>query len=73
MYYYAEDVFPNLSYGYRILETPRWLKRLFEPAPMPYVEVADRPGNYNWGAQDLERDRAFRDAQNNQQEENVGN
>jgi len=66
LYYYAEDVFPNLPYGYRILETPSILKRIFDPAPLPYVEVPDRPGGFNFGAQDADRDRAFAEAQQDQ-------
>ena len=66
LYYYAEDVFPNLPYGYRILETPSILKRIFDPAPLPYVEIPDRPGGFNFGAQDTDRDRAFVEAQQGQ-------
>ena len=50
MYYFLEDVFPNQPYGFRILETPYIIKRIFDTAPLPYVEVDQRPGGYEWGA-----------------------
>uniref|UniRef100_A0A1B6MPE4 Derlin n=1 Tax=Graphocephala atropunctata TaxID=36148 RepID=A0A1B6MPE4_9HEMI len=52
-YYFMEDVFPNQTGGFRILNTPQFLKSLFDtPAddadyvPMP----EDRPGGFAWGA-----------------------
>ena len=42
------------------------MKRIFDPAPLPYVEVPDRPGGFNFGAQDADRDRAFAEAQQDQ-------
>lgn len=53
LYYFLEDVFPNQPNGFRFLETPAALKWLFDtPAPMPHVEVSDRPGGLSWGAED---------------------
>ncbi|EFN74320.1 Derlin-2 [Camponotus floridanus] len=51
-YYFAEDVFPRLRGGFRILKTPQILKTLFDAHPedpdyMPPPE--DRPGGFNWG------------------------
>ncbi|KAG5314902.1 DERL2 protein, partial [Pseudoatta argentina] len=51
-YYYAEDVFPQIRGGFRILKTPQILKNLFDAYPedpdyMPPPE--DRPGGFNWG------------------------
>lgn len=43
-----EDVFPNQPYGFHILKTPNFLKRIFDPAPIPYVDIDERPGGYNW-------------------------
>jgi len=52
IYYFLEDVFPNQNGGFRILQTPRIIKTLLEPAPYdpnynPLPE--DRPGGFNWG------------------------
>lgn len=52
VYYFAEDVFPRLRGGFRILETPPILKVLFDERPeesdyTPPPE--DRPGGFNWG------------------------
>jgi Derlin-2/3 len=47
-----EDVFPNQPNGFRILETPAILKWLFDPAPLPHVNIQERPGGFNWGADD---------------------
>ncbi|XP_015123371.1 derlin-2 [Diachasma alloeum] len=52
MYYFAEDVFPNQRGGFRILKTPRILKKLFDepPADPNYAPLPeDRPGGFNWG------------------------
>lgn len=51
-YYFAEDVFPRLQGGFRILKTPQVLKTLFDAHPedpdySPPPE--DRPGGFNWG------------------------
>ncbi|KYM84348.1 Derlin-2 [Atta colombica] len=51
-YYFAEDVFPRIRGGFRILKTPQILKTLFDAYPedpdyMPPPE--DRPGGFNWG------------------------
>jgi Derlin-2/3 len=62
LYYFLEDVFPNQPYGFHILKTPAILKRIFDPAPMPYVDVDERPGGYNWGAeQPLQREESSDD------------
>ncbi|CAD1472374.1 unnamed protein product, partial [Heterotrigona itama] len=52
MYYFAEDVFPRLRGGFRVLKTPQILKTLFDAHPedpdyTPPPE--DRPGGFNWG------------------------
>lgn len=52
IYYFLEDVFPNQAGGFRILQTPRLIKYLFESPPEdpnynPLPE--DRPGGFNWG------------------------
>lgn len=51
LYYFLEDVFPNQQGGFRILQTPRFLKTILEPQqadpaynPLP----EDRPGGFNW-------------------------
>lgn len=49
MYYFLEDVFPRQEGGFRILETPRFLKWAFDPPPLPYVDIHERPGGFNWG------------------------
>lgn len=49
MYFFIEDVFPNLSGGFRLLVTPQILKRLFDPPPEEVPQPADRPGGFNWG------------------------
>ncbi|KAL3068332.1 hypothetical protein niasHT_030623 [Heterodera trifolii] len=51
LYYFLEDVFPNQPGGFRVLETPRVLKWLFDPAPLPRVDPDQRPGGYEWGGQ----------------------
>ncbi|XP_071445838.1 derlin-2 [Hetaerina americana] len=53
MYYFIEDVFPNQRGGFRLLETPRFLKALCDPHPED-VDVTplppeDRPGGFEWG------------------------
>ncbi|KAI1721300.1 der1-like family domain-containing protein [Ditylenchus destructor] len=52
LYYFLEDVFPNQPNGFRILETPTILKWLFDPAPLPAVNIEERPGGFNWGIDD---------------------
>uniref|UniRef100_A0A1B6C6I4 Derlin n=1 Tax=Clastoptera arizonana TaxID=38151 RepID=A0A1B6C6I4_9HEMI len=52
LYYFLEDIFPLQIGGFRVLETPQFLKALFEAEPedpnyTPMPE--DRPGGYNWG------------------------
>jgi Derlin-2/3 len=49
LYYFLEDVFPNQPNGFRVLETPTVLKWLFDPAPLPHVNIHERPGGFNWG------------------------
>ncbi|CAD5220833.1 unnamed protein product [Bursaphelenchus xylophilus] len=56
LYYFLEDVFPTLPNGFRILETPAFMKWLFDPAPLPTVDIQERPGGFNWGAPDNDDD-----------------
>lgn len=51
VYFYLEDVLPNIEGGCKILKTPRLLKLLFDEGEDEYGEVPDdtRPGGYNWG------------------------
>uniref|UniRef100_A0A914V7G3 Derlin n=1 Tax=Plectus sambesii TaxID=2011161 RepID=A0A914V7G3_9BILA len=52
-YYFLEDVFPRQRNGFRVLETPRFIKWLFEtredidPDYQPLPE--EQPGGFNWG------------------------
>jgi len=45
IYYFLEDVYPNIT-GRRILKTPLFLKKMFDP---PEVVVEDNPGGNRWG------------------------
>lgn len=53
LYYFLEDVFPRQTNGFKILRTPRFLKKLFEgPAHDPNYEPLDdanNPGGFGWG------------------------
>uniref|UniRef100_A0A914CN16 Derlin n=2 Tax=Acrobeloides nanus TaxID=290746 RepID=A0A914CN16_9BILA len=49
LYYFLDSVYPNQPYGFRVLKTPAFLKRLLDPAPIPRVDVQDRPGGFEWG------------------------
>nr|ABM55620.1 putative Der1-like domain family, member 2 [Maconellicoccus hirsutus] len=56
LYFYLEDVFPNLQGGFRVLRTPNFLKEIFDGRPIdpdynPLPED-DRPGGFNWGGGD---------------------
>jgi Derlin-2/3 len=51
LYYFLEDVFPNQPNGFRVLEPPAFFKWLFDPAPLPNIEIHERPGGFNWGRQ----------------------
>lgn len=49
-YYFFEDVFPNEEHGFRILETPRFIKLIFdwlEVDEQP-IHEADRPEQFNF-------------------------
>jgi len=49
-YYFMEDVFPNQPGGFRILRTPNFLKKIFDPVENAYFPLPeDRPGNFEWG------------------------
>ncbi|CAG0879276.1 unnamed protein product [Cyprideis torosa] len=56
VYYYLEDVFPNMPNGVRILRTPQILRVLldgigddaYEPIP-----EEDRPGGFAWGEREI--------------------
>lgn len=50
IYYFLEDVFPQQPGGFRVLETPRFIKYLFEfntENPLP----EERPERFNWNEQ----------------------
>lgn len=54
MYYFMEDVFPNKEGGFRLLQTPQFLKVLLDGAPADpaYTPLPEnRPGGFNWGEQ----------------------
>ena len=51
-YYFLEDIFPNQPGGWKILQTPQFLRQICDPAPEdpsynPPPE--DRPGGFPWG------------------------
>ncbi|XP_050351271.1 derlin-2 [Nymphalis io] len=54
IYFFIEDVLPNQRGGQKILITPMFLKKLFDPAPeeADYVTLPDfpnvQPGGFNW-------------------------
>uniref|UniRef100_A0A0K0F6Y3 Derlin n=1 Tax=Strongyloides venezuelensis TaxID=75913 RepID=A0A0K0F6Y3_STRVS len=50
IYYFLEDVYPREHNGHRILKTPSFLKKLFDPAPLAEVPVDERAGGMAWGA-----------------------
>ncbi|ESN98702.1 hypothetical protein HELRODRAFT_162155 [Helobdella robusta] len=57
IYFFLEDVFPNQPGGFRVLETPKILKWLFDTPsedenyrPMP--EDQPGPGGYDWGREE---------------------
>ena len=53
LYYYLEDVFPNVEGGFKILHTPQFLKTLVDPAPLTEEtrpnEQGEGPGGFDWG------------------------
>lgn len=55
VYYYLEDVFPNVEGGFKILVTPRFMKQLFDAREGANAQVnAEReagngPGGFDWG------------------------
>ncbi|ALC45284.1 Der-2 [Drosophila busckii] len=51
IYYVLEDVYPQLSNGYRLIKTPYFLKRIFnEHVERNYqAPMEDRPGGFMWG------------------------
>ncbi|CAD0201333.1 unnamed protein product [Chrysodeixis includens] len=53
IYFFMEDVLPRQNGGQRLLKTPKFLQKLFDPAPEPeYVPLPEvdnmRPGGYDW-------------------------
>lgn len=44
-------MFPNQPNGFRVLETPYFLKWIFESPPVPPVDIHERPGGFNWGGE----------------------
>lgn len=55
IYYFLEDVFPFQRNGYKFLKTPNFLKVLFnEHIDRNYEQLPeDRPGGFDWGAEDV--------------------
>ena len=52
IYYYLEDVFPNIEGGFHILTTPNILKRIFDPVREELTTENDQgagPGGFDWG------------------------
>jgi len=54
IYYYLEDVFPNIEGGFRILVTPAFMKRIFDPIQevnrvATENEAGNGPGGFDWG------------------------
>lgn len=49
-YYFFEDVFPNEPHGFRVLETPRFIKTIFTRLGIdePPVQEEDRPEQFNF-------------------------
>jgi len=58
-YYFLEDVFPTQRGGFQVLQTPAFLKRLFDggPAQDPNYQPLpeERPGGFNWGERAQDR------------------
>ncbi|CAK1551090.1 unnamed protein product [Leptosia nina] len=57
IYYFLEDVWPRQARGQKLLKTPNFLKKLFDPEPEteyePLPELANvRPGGFNWRRQE---------------------
>ncbi|CAK1580270.1 unnamed protein product [Parnassius mnemosyne] len=54
VYFFLEDVLPRQRGGQKLLKTPQFLKKLFDPAPeeqdyVPLPELANvRPGGFDW-------------------------
>lgn len=70
IYFFMEDILPRQRGGQKILKTPRFLKRMFDPPAddpdyVPLPELANvRPGGFNWQRRyNVEED----NAENNQQ------
>lgn len=53
-YYFFEDVFPNEPYGFRLLETPRFIKNTFTRLGIdePPLTSEDRPEQFNFAQDD---------------------
>ncbi|XP_065664058.1 derlin-2 [Hydra vulgaris] len=51
VYYVLEDVFPTKPGGFRILQTPDFIKNLFDRREIEYEPIPEelRPGGYNFG------------------------
>lgn len=49
-YYFFEDVFPNEPHGFRVLETPRFIKTIFTRLGIdePPLQEQDRPEQFNF-------------------------
>lgn len=56
LYFFLEDIFPNQPGGFRVLETPRLLKWMFD-APPVIVDPRERPGGFNWGQEEQQQPR----------------
>ena len=53
IYFYLEDVFPNVEGGFRILKTPQVLKNLLDPVREDLTgnreQGGNGPGGFDWG------------------------
>ncbi|CAD6188158.1 unnamed protein product [Caenorhabditis auriculariae] len=50
IYFFLEDVFPYQEHGTRLLKTPQWLVWLCEERQAEPLPDDERPGGYQWGA-----------------------
>lgn len=66
-YYFFEDVFPNGPHGFRVLETPRVIKVIFDRLGLeePILDENDRPEQFNFANEPPQQQQ--QDAQTNNQ------
>ncbi|XP_050680829.1 derlin-2 [Leptidea sinapis] len=52
IYFFLEDVWPRQRGGQKLLKTPNFIKKLFDPPVREYPEMPElaniRPGGFNW-------------------------